>query len=233
MKTRPALSVAPPRIPKDLGLFEAGEIHDAMEIVQVRCSDIDLAGRAVPGLTFDRTIVQRILMNRTRIVNARLFDVQCEASDLSGSAWQRSRWQRVRFKGCKLTGAQITGLTGTDVCFQECSMEGAIFSGGKLKGVHFERCRMARAVFDRVDLASATFRRCDLSGMDLAGSKLETVDLRASDIPDIRVEVGQYKGLTIDPAQAAELVAQLGCVVNYAEEDEDGEIPSCPPSVVT
>lgn len=50
---------------------------------------------------------QRILMNRTRLANARLFDVQCEASDLSGSVWQRPRWQRVHMKGCKLTGAPV------------------------------------------------------------------------------------------------------------------------------
>jgi uncharacterized protein YjbI with pentapeptide repeats len=219
MKTRPILSVALPRIPKDIALPEGGIIDGTTEIVQVRCIDIDLAGRAVAGLTFDRTILQRILMNRTRVSNGRLFDVQCEASDLSGSSWQRPRWQRVHFKGCKLTGAQVTAPAGTDVYFQECSMEGAIFSGGKIKGVHFERCRMARAVFDRVDLGNAIFRGCDLSGVDLTGSRLENVDLRSSDIPDLRVEVGQYKGLTIDPAQAAELVAQFGCVVKYAEED--------------
>lgn len=222
MKTRPTLSVALPRIPKDITLFAGGDIDGSTEIVQVRCSDIDLAGSSVTGLTFDRALVQRILMNRTRLSNARLFDVQCEASDLSGSSWQRSRWQRVHFKGCKLTGAQFTTLTGTDVSFQECTLEGAIFSGGKLKGVHFERCRMARAVFDRVSLGSATFRGCDLSGVDLMGSVLESVDLRESDIPDIRVEVGQYKGLTIDPAQAAELIAQLGCIVRCTEEDQDG-----------
>lgn len=220
MKARSAPTVVLPRIPKDIAPYDGNDIDGSTEILRVRCADIDGTGRSIAGLALDQVHAHRILLNRARLSSARLFDVHCEASDLSSSSWQRPRWQRVLFKGCKLTGAQVATLAGTDVMFQECTLEGTIFSGGKFKGVHFERCRMARVVFDRVELGNATFRRCDCTGMDLTGSVLQGVDLRGSEIPDIRVEVGQFKGLTIDPAQAAELVAHLGSSVRYLEEDD-------------
>ena len=219
MKARLSTSIPPPRIPNDIEPCGVAALGDALELVKVRIADQDFAGSKHSNVTFEQTLVQRVLLAKSRLNGARLFDVHCEASDLSGSVWQRSRWQRVYLKGCKLTGMQLPSFSGVDVLFHECTMEGMIFSGGKVKGLHFEKCRMARTVFDRVELSDATFRECDLTGVDLAGSLLHRVDLRGSEIADIRIEVGQYKGLTIDPAQAAWLMAQLGCTVSYTDED--------------
>jgi uncharacterized protein YjbI with pentapeptide repeats len=218
MKLHLNTSVPQPRIPKDTELFPGTELSDGLELVKVRIADAGFAGAVRTGVTFEQALMQRVLFNRSRFTGIRLFDVQCEACDLSGASWPKARWQRVHFKGCKLTGVQLSAFNGVDVLFQECSMEGMIVSGGKVKGLHFEKCRMGRTVFDRVDLHDVIFRDCDLSGVDLSGSQLHGVDLRGSTIPDIRIEVAQYKGVTIDPTQASELLTQLGCTVAYADE---------------
>ncbi len=218
MKARFTPSVPLPRIPQGIETLDTTDLTDARELTKVRIEDRTFARSTANDVTLEQALLQRVLLTASRLNCARLFDVQCEASDLSGATWQRSRWQRVYLKGCKLTGMQLPSFSGVDVVFQECSMEGVIFSGGKIKGLHLERCRLARAVFDRVDLSDAVFRGCDLTGVDLSGSHLHHVDVRGSEIPDIRVEVGQYKGLVIDPLQAADLMAQLGCTVTPAED---------------
>lgn len=219
MKARFTPSVPLPRIPQGIETLSTTELTDALELTRVRIEDRSFARSTASGVTCEQAVLQRVLLPGSRLHGARLFDVQCEATDLSSATWQRSRWQRVYLKGCKLTGMQLPSFSGVDVVFQECSMEGVIFSGGKIKGLHVERCRLGRAVFDRVDLSDAVFRGCDLAGVDLSGSQLHRVDLRGSEIPDIRIEVGQYKGLVIDPLQAAELMAQLGCTVSPTEDE--------------
>ena len=205
--------VALPRIPADLPVLAFDVDAEAGEYTNGRISDADLSGFAAPAVLLEQVLLQRVLLNQTRLSGAKLFDVRCESSDLSGGVWQKSRWQRVHLKGCKLTGMQLASFNGADVLFQDCTMEGTIFSSGKLRSVRFEKCRMHRAVFDRMDISDATFVRCDLTGADLTGSTLARVDLRGSDIPDIRLDVRQFSGLTIDPEQAVQIVAQLGCTV--------------------
>jgi fluoroquinolone resistance protein len=219
MKPRLTTAVPQPRIPNDIEPFTGTELSDALELVKVRIADADLAAVKHQGVTLEQAVIQRVLFNKSRLSGLRLFDVQCESSDLSGASWPKARWQRVCLKGCKLTGMQLTSFHGVDVLFHECSMEGMIVSGGKVKGLHFEKCRMARTVFDRVELNDVIFRDCDLAGVDLSGSQLHGVDLRGSMIPDIRIEVAQYKGVTIDPGQAAELLTQLGCTVSCADAE--------------
>jgi uncharacterized protein YjbI with pentapeptide repeats len=114
---------------------------------------------------------------------------------------------------------QLAAFNGADVLFQECTMEGTIFSSGKLRSVRFEKCRMHRSVFDRMDISEARFQQCDLTGADLTGSTLAGVDLRGSDIPDIRLDVRQLRGVIIDPGQAVQIVAQLGCTVKDPGEE--------------
>jgi uncharacterized protein YjbI with pentapeptide repeats len=219
MRSQRNSGVALPRIPEDLALLAFDTFAEGGEYTKGRGSDEDLSGSAVTGVMFEQVLLQRVRMNRTRLSGAKLFDVRCEASDLSGAVWQKSRWLRVHLKGCKLTGMQLASFNGADVLFQECTMEGTIFSSGKLRGVRFEKCRMHRLVFDRMDISEARFRQCDLTGADLTGSTLAGVDLRGSDIPDIRLDVPQLRGLIIDPGQAVQIVAQLGSTVKDPGEE--------------
>jgi uncharacterized protein YjbI with pentapeptide repeats len=212
-------TVALPKISTDLTLCELDELAEAGEYAGIRAGDHDLAGRSAAGVVFEEAVLQRVLFNRTRLSGAKLFDVRCEGSDFSGAVWPKSRWQRVHLKGCKLTGMQLASFNGADVLLQECTLEGTIFSSGKLRGVRFEKCRMHRAVFDRMDISDAVFHQCDLTGADLTGSTLAGVDIRGSDIRDVRLDVRQYKGLIIDPGQAVEIVAQLGCIVKVITEE--------------
>jgi uncharacterized protein YjbI with pentapeptide repeats len=219
MKAQLATSIPQPRIPIDIAPAAITGLGDALELVKVRIADLDLTASVHTGVVFEQALLQKVLLTRSRLNGARLFDVRCDASDLSGATWQRSRWQRAYVKGCKLTGMQLSSFSGVDLLFHECTMEGMIVGGGKVKGVHFEKCRMARTVFDRVEMNDVTFRGCDCTGMDLSGSQLRGVDLRGSDVPDIRIETGQYKGLTIDHMQAVELMAQLGCIVSGVDAE--------------
>jgi uncharacterized protein YjbI with pentapeptide repeats len=219
MKAPRRVDLASIPLPEDLIPFELDALQEAGEYTKVRLTERNLSGQAATGVIFERAHFQRVLLNRTRLSGAKLFDVRCEASDLSGAVWQKSRWQRVYFKGCKLTGMQLASFNGADVLFQECTMEGMIFSSGKLRGVRFEKCRMHRSVFDRMDISEARFHQCDLTGADLTGSTLAGVDLRGSDIPDIRLDVRQLRGLIIDPGQAVRLIAQLGSTVKDPGEE--------------
>jgi uncharacterized protein YjbI with pentapeptide repeats len=219
MKAPRRIDLASFPLHEDLTPFDFDALQEAGEYTKVLLTERDLSGQAATGVTFEQAHFQRVLLNRTRLSGAKLFDVRCEASDLSGAVWQKSRWQRVHLKGCKLTGMQLASFSGADVLFQECTMEGTIFSSGKLRGVRFEKCRMHRSVFDRMDVSGATFHQCDLTGADLTGSTLAGVDLRGSDIPDIRLDVRQFHGLTIDPGQAIQIVVQLGSTVKDPGEE--------------
>jgi fluoroquinolone resistance protein len=62
------------------------------------------------------------------------------------------------------------------------------------------------------------FQDCDLTQANLSGARLEGADLRGSLLNGMRAGVQELQGVTIDPQQAAQVVAILGIQVRQVGE---------------
>lgn len=118
------------------------------------------------------------------------------------------------FRGCKLTGADLSDARLMDIAFEE-----SLLIGAKLPGLSFRKRTLERLDFSQADLHNcdfrgATFRHCSLRDAHLVACRFEDADLRGADLGGLRmIDARHFRGATISPAQAGQLLAELGLVV--------------------
>jgi adenylate cyclase class 1 len=118
-------------------------------------------------------------------------DETIDGATLSGVALSHSRFTGVTFRRVRLTGAQL------DSCaFERCAFSGCTFGGVDFSSSVFSACRLDSCAFEACDLDAAQLKdsivtgcalhESNLSGLDLAKSRLDSLSLRTCAAPGLR-----------------------------------------------
>ncbi|HUR77363.1 MAG TPA: pentapeptide repeat-containing protein [Acidimicrobiales bacterium] len=167
--------------------------------------------------------------------------VEVRGGRWSGVTFEGLRAFELRFAGCDLAGVVLEGeVVLRNVAFAQCRLSGAVFAGAQLHNVAFEDCslddvnlRMVSAQkvsFSGCNLVAADFQaaaledvrmhRCDLRGADFGKARMRAVDLRGSELSDLR-GADSLSGATVDSAQVIALARGLAQALEIAVVDED------------
>ena len=185
--------------------------RDAYELLALEGAK--LVDSSFSGLRFDSCVLHRFELNRSRLPNLKLLDVRIEKSSAANGEWPKASLRRVEIIGSRLTGLTIAEGELADVSFNDCRIDYLRLANSKLRNVRFEGCVLTEADFMESNLESVAFIGCDLRKAGLTHAKLTNVDLRGSKIDGLEIKAAQFSELTIDPPQAVTIVQMLGAKI--------------------
>ena len=126
------------------------------------------------------------------------------------------------FVGCKLLGAALPDATLNHVRLERCNGRYLNLSGSRLRQVRFTECDLTEAALNDCRLDGVAFEGCTLRSTEFSHTPLRGIDLRQSQLGDLRLTVDDLWGAIVAPSQALDLLPLLGVVVRTqtAEETE-------------
>jgi len=220
--TKPkTVRITPPEAPEtDEYAADAPDLHGKFVHEDLRLRDADLSEASASAVRLERVVMERVGLARANLRNAVVQDGRFEGCDAAGSRWDHAHLARVEMDGCRLLGAGFSRATFSDLRVREANAEMAMFIGATFTAARFERCNLRGASFEGADLRNVAFVDCDLRNADLREARLEGTDLRGSSIAGVALDLGRLRGLVLDPAQAMDVVEQMGITIKHADENE-------------
>ena len=168
-------------------------------------------------------LFRNVTFTDCRLHGAQLSDIRFEGCDLSNLALDGAALNRVEFVGCKLLGAALPDATLNHVRLGRCNGRYLNLSGSRLRQVRFTECDLTEAALNDCRLDGVAFEGCTLRRSGVCeNSVLRGIDLRQSQLGDLRLTVDDLRGAIVAPSQALDLLPLLGVVVRTqtAEETE-------------
>ena len=207
------LKIDPPDLPKtELEALAIEEFErDAYELLAIEGPK--LIDSSFPSLRFDSCVLTRFELDRSKLPNLRLLDVRLEKSSASNGEWGKAGLRRVEIIGSRLTGLTVVESELSDVKFIDCKLDYLRLANSKLRNVRFEGCALTEADFVESSIENGAFIGCDLRKADFTHAKLTNIDLRGSKIDGLEIDASQFPSLTIDAPQAMTIVQMLGAKI--------------------
>jgi len=137
-----------------------------------------------------------------------------QSCDFNNASFAEAVLTGARFEGCKLTGADMAKAGTMGLVLAE-----TLLADARLRGVSLRRAVLVGVDFSGADLGGCDFRdavfeRCSLRDAHVTGARFEGADLRGADLGGLKMaDAGKFKGAVVSRRQAADLVAQLGLLV--------------------
>lgn len=209
-KKRPEDSIEAPALTSSLESAVLEPPHDDFRCERAIVEEAQWREASATGVAFDTCDFRRCAFDNSMLRRLRIVDARLDKCNASNATWNTAHLLRTEFLRCRLTGMSLSGADGRDLLIKDCKAEFLRLDGAKLNGVRFEDCILSEADFHQATLERVTFKNCDLKNVDFSQARIVSIDLRGSIINAIKLEPGQYRGLTIDPAQSLELVSLLG-----------------------
>ena len=179
--------------------------------------DLDASGEVLTGLDCAGLELRRVALHKCRFVDcdfsgAVFEQVRWTGCDFSNCRFGGSVWRQASVSGCKGDGGQFTGSRWRDCALTDSSLCYANFSQSRWRNTRLEGCRLRRAVLAQADVSGLLPRRVDFQGADFFRTPLKGLDLSDCAIGGLTVSesLRELRGVTLNPAQAVELMPLLG-----------------------
>ena len=203
--------IAPDLPPTDVARRSiAAELLADSTLEDVILDRIDLHAMQGANITFRGGRFCNVRGSDSNFRNLRLLDAVHDSCDWSNAAWDGAKVARCVFTECKMTGFGAANARFENTCFRRCKMDLGIFLRTEFESCSFEHCLLRESSFEEAMFRQVRFRGCDLTNVRMARAQLEEVDLRGCDVRGLQFDLGNARGLTIDPAQAPDLIKLLG-----------------------
>lgn len=125
--------------------------------------------------------------------------------------FRNCQFYRCTMTGNQLIGADFTGSHLKAVTLNDNQADYANFSETTLDQVSFNSTHLQESAFQAVSIKhSLSFNQCTLTSADFSDTPLKLVDLRTSEIDDLRFSPQLAVGCTIDSFQAITFALALG-----------------------
>lgn len=184
-------------------------IVEGLDVVNELPDGVVLAGADVGGCTFTA-----LEMTDGSLRGARLTDCRFERCEMTLVDLTDATLHDVTFVACRLRavgfGATARDPVGLSVRFDECDLSLASFDDIDLRALAFEGGVAREARFVRVDLRGVVLRGVDLTGAEFSACDLRDADMRGSSGYVLSVCDNRVRGLRIDLADVAGLLAGVG-----------------------
>lgn len=196
----------------DVGLVRDGDWEEA-----------NLEGAIWHQKTFEHTNFRHVRWNGAEIRGCRFLDCDFTGASFNGATVKDSffaacEWRWARFFGAALIDLKMVGNT-----LEQADLAGIIIRGGDWSSTRMRYQNLARqdfsgmqwrdADFYGADLRDVKFRSADLTRAVLDKAILTDADLRGAEIEGINWVTVALQQVTLDQAQAIQVVRSLGAHV--------------------
>lgn len=177
------------------------------------------AATTAAAVTFDECQLDKPFFVQARMEKVTLRDTRVNGGDLSAARFQESGMQRVHFQDCRMTGFDVSRSTLKDVHFTGCKLTMANMRFAKLTNVVFDDCILIDADFQNAACKNVVFKRCLMERTVIHGAALQQVDVRSSQLIDIR-GWKDAKGIILDSAQLMSVASELALALDITVSDD-------------
>ncbi|MBO9608454.1 MAG: pentapeptide repeat-containing protein [Paenibacillaceae bacterium] len=176
-------------------------------------SGITIDEQEAHKVSFEQFMFRQVTFTSCSFTGMELTDVVFDSCDLSNTVLTESFLHRTVFRNCKLIGTDFTGSKFRNVRFRDCVGDYASFRFADFRQAAFERCSLVGADYFHAGLGKTVFSVCRIDQANMAGTKLEGIDLSDCEFAGIKVDIDNVKGCIVSAQQAASFVGLLGVVV--------------------
>lgn len=210
------MKIASPMIAAHLAAGDASSFVPEATLEKVQVTEADIIGLQAKGLILDEVKLEKVSALQAHLEKIQLSDGAIKGCDWSGAICADASFIRVACSQCRMGGWDVSKGFFKDTTFKNCKLDMANFRFAKLKKVQFIECTFVEADFQGAVLEDVAFEQCVFDRTEFANAKVKNVDLRSSDLLEIR-GWQSLKGAMIDGAQlvtiAPQLAATLGLTV--------------------
>lgn len=199
---------APPILPKNF--TDDFYLEDEAVIDEVHAIEYDYSYLTCENLVLRRTILEKVTMQRTKLIRFEAGNVLFKNCDFSNLEWIGGSFHQVVFENCKLTGCNFAESYLRDCRFKDCMINFGSFSGTNLKNVAFENCKLTDSEFFEVTWKHLFLTDNELDNSNWMRTKLADLDFTSNQFSKIAFSMEQLKGLKVDSYQAMIIAAGLG-----------------------
>lgn len=184
----------------------------------------DYARMRHDGLVVEDSHIIRSSFTAADLARISLVDVLVEESDFSGTDMEEASFTRVAFKDCRMSGARLPLTRMRDVTFSEVRLDDVNFRMISGERVLFDHVNLVRGDFYSAHLTSTRFFDCDLSGADVAKTRLPWARLHGSVLLDLKGG-GDLRNIVIDSSQLLPLAIDVfaGLQIRVEDDRDDSE----------
>lgn len=195
------MKIARPQMPPKLEDIALDEFLTG-EIETVRLHDINATNCHAIALEMSGVQIEKVTFTQAQFERMSGRDVRIIKTDLSTAILSASTLNRVEFSNCRMVGADFNKTALHDITFKGCKLDMANFRFADLRRVVFTDCTFTEADFLGATLHDVSFQTCTLEKTVFEQVKAKNLDLRGSDLLELR-GWGSLKGVTIDDLQLA------------------------------
>ena len=215
----PAFAVAPPKLPKHLDELPPQLFRTGATLKHSVLARKDVSVRVAHGIDLRGCRFDTVNLANTKLIKLGACDVEFNHPDFTTSDCSDGSWLRVAVTDGRMTGWDANRSVLTDVTFKDCKCDMANFRASKLTRVRFVGCVLGEADFLGAELTDIAFDGCILEKAEFSQCKLTRVDLRDSQLTDLRG--WEYlRGAVIDNVQLAFAAPYLAQAMGIIVEDE-------------
>ncbi|MDT2613885.1 pentapeptide repeat-containing protein [Enterococcus dongliensis] len=185
-------------------------LEDEASIEAVHSSELDYSYLTCENLMIRRSILEKITMQRTKLVRFEASNVLFKNCDFSNLEWIGGSFHQVAFENCKLTGCNFAESYLRDCCFTDCLINFGSFSATNLKNVAFENCQLKDSEFFELTWKHLFLVNNELTNSNWQRTRLASLDFTTNQFSKIAFSMEQLNGLKVDSYQALVIAAGLG-----------------------
>lgn len=199
---------APPILPKSFS--NDFYLEDEALIEEIHGVDFDYSYLTCENIVLRRSILEKITMQRTKLIRFEANNVVFKNCDFSNLEWIGGSFHQIVFENCKLTGCNFAESYLRDCQFKDCVINFGSFSATNLKNVAFENCQMTDSEFFEVTWKHLFLTNNELTNSNWMRTKLADLDFTSNQFSKIAFSMEFLKGLKVDSFQALTIAAGLG-----------------------
>ncbi|WP_067837975.1 pentapeptide repeat-containing protein [Amphibacillus sediminis] len=182
-------------------------------IEDVIIEDCSIGKEVEKGLEIRDAILRRVNLDGFSCEKLYLRNVRFEKCFLTNAQLEEITMDRVEFINCQLTGVLMPDSRLNHVWFSNCNMQLVGMGYSQQKNVHYQECLLRQADFYLNQWKNVVLNQCDLTGANLAQTKLAGIDISRSSFDNITIGIDDLKGCIVNEEQARAFSRLLGLVV--------------------
>lgn len=208
-----------PTIPPDLHLVkkESGKLENGQNIENSAISEASFSESLAAGVSVDGCRISTTDLSNSKFKKLTVTDTILDHCQLFGLNADGAGIQRVEALHCPMSGIVLSDCLIKDVRFKDCKVNLGNLRFTKFMNVDFQDCVLTEADFQNAYLKNVKFEDCDLTKADFSQAKCEKVDLRSSQLNEVK-GLPSLSGAIISGTQlislSQQLAGQLGIIVS-------------------
>ena len=181
----------------------------------IKLKDLTLECFDGEDINFRTSLFIKINTSKFNINSFGFIKSKIEKSNLSNSKLEKCYLKDSSIIHSKTTGINFAEGKFLNIDFTNNKMDLSNFCFANLNNVTFNNCILSGSNFQGTILKNIKFIDCNLNNVDFSQARMNKVSLKGSKIVGVKIDIDNFKQLTINPEQAVYIAGLLGINIEY------------------